>query len=89
MDSGWSLANNVYQAMVNVVGIDRIVFTTDYPYANMKATRQFFDQMPISHEEKAKIAYLNAERLFVNLEMETAPRVSRHTPQRVASRQDA
>jgi len=27
MDSGWSMANNVYQAMVNVIGIDRIVFT--------------------------------------------------------------
>jgi len=66
MDSGWSMANNVYQAMVNVIGIDRILFTTDYPYANMKATRQFFDQMPISHEDKEKIAHLNAERLFLN-----------------------
>jgi predicted TIM-barrel fold metal-dependent hydrolase len=50
--------------MVNVIGIDRIVFTTDYPYANMKATRQFFDQMPISHMDKEKIAHLNAEHLF-------------------------
>jgi hypothetical protein len=66
MDSGWSMANNVYQAMVNVIGIDRILFTTDYPYANMKAARQFFDQMPISHVDKEKIAHLNAERLFLN-----------------------
>jgi predicted TIM-barrel fold metal-dependent hydrolase len=64
MDSGWSLANNVYQAMVNVIGIDRIVFTTDYPFGNMKATRQFFDQMPINPADKEKIAHLNAERLF-------------------------
>ncbi len=60
------MANNVYQAMVNVIGIDRILFTTDYPYANMKAARQFFDQMPISHVDKEKIAHLNAERLFLN-----------------------
>jgi predicted TIM-barrel fold metal-dependent hydrolase len=74
MDSGWSLANNVYQAMVNVIGIDRIVFTTDYPYANMKATRQFFDQMPISHADKEKIAHVNAERLFVNYKAGNAPK---------------
>jgi hypothetical protein len=66
MDSGWSMANNVYQAMVNVIGIDRIVFTTDYPYANMKTARQFFDQMPISQPDKEKIAHLNAEPLFTN-----------------------
>ena len=34
--------------MVNVIGIDRIVFTTDYPFGNMEAARQFFDQMPIT-----------------------------------------
>jgi predicted TIM-barrel fold metal-dependent hydrolase len=75
MDSGWSLANNVYQAMVNVIGIDRIIFTTDYPYANMKAARQFFDQMPISQPDKEKIAHLNAERLFTNYNARTAPGV--------------
>jgi predicted TIM-barrel fold metal-dependent hydrolase len=71
MDSGWSMANNVYQAMVNVIGIDRIVFTTDYPFGNMKAARQFFDQMPISHADKEKIAHGNAERLFLNYEART------------------
>lgn len=64
MDPSWSLAVNAYQAMVNVIGIDRIVFTTDYPYGNMKAARQFFDQMPINRAEKEKIAHLNAERLL-------------------------
>jgi len=52
--------------MVNVIGIDRIVFTTDYPFGNMKAARQFFDQMPVTQPEKEKIAHLNAERLFMN-----------------------
>jgi uncharacterized protein len=41
MDSGWSLSFNAYLGMVNVVGIDRIVFTTDYPYGSLKAARQF------------------------------------------------
>ncbi|MGH3630348.1 MAG: amidohydrolase family protein [Sciscionella sp.] len=64
MDPSWSLAFNAYLAMVNVIGIDRIVFTADYPYGNSKAARQFFDQMPISSAEKEKIAHINAERLL-------------------------
>jgi hypothetical protein len=64
MDPSWSLAFNAYQAMVNVIGVDRIVFTADYPYGNSKAARQFFDQMPISGADKEKIAHLNAQRLL-------------------------
>ncbi|HVQ98867.1 MAG TPA: amidohydrolase family protein, partial [Mycobacterium sp.] len=64
VDPSWSLSFNAYQAMVNVIGIDRIVFTTDYPFASMKAARQFFDQMPINPPDKEKIAHLNAERLL-------------------------
>lgn len=64
VDSSWSLSFNAYQGMVNVIGIDRIVFTTDYPYGNMKAARRFFDQMPINPVDKEKIAHLNAQRLL-------------------------
>ncbi|HEY2534681.1 MAG TPA: amidohydrolase family protein [Xanthobacteraceae bacterium] len=64
MDSSWSLANHAYLGMANTVGIDRVVFTTDYPYGDMKAARQFFDQMPINVNDKEKIAHLNAERLL-------------------------
>jgi predicted TIM-barrel fold metal-dependent hydrolase len=64
MDKSWSLAYQAYQSMVNAVGIDRVVFTTDWPYASMKAARQFFDQMPINLSDKEKIAHLNAERLL-------------------------
>jgi uncharacterized protein len=50
--------------MVNTIGIDRIVFTADYPYGNMTACRRFLDQMPIGPADKEKIAHLNAERLL-------------------------
>lgn len=63
-DPSWSLSFNAYLGMVNLIGIDRIVFTTDYPFANMKAGRQFFDQMPINPADKAKIAHINAERVL-------------------------
>jgi hypothetical protein len=58
------LSFNAYQAMVNVIGIDRIVFTTDYPFGSMEASRQFLDRMPIPPADKEKIAHLNAERLL-------------------------
>lgn len=63
-DPSWSLSFNAYLAMVNVIGIDRVVFTADYPYGNAKAARQFLDQMPINPIDKEKIAHLNAERLL-------------------------
>jgi len=64
VDPAWSLAFGAYQAMVKVVGIDRIVFTSDYPHGNMTAARRFLDEMPIALADKEKIAHLNAERLL-------------------------
>jgi predicted TIM-barrel fold metal-dependent hydrolase len=64
MDKSWSLSYQAYQSMVNTIGIDRVVFTTDWPYGSMKAARQSFDQMPINVNDKEKIAHLNAERLL-------------------------
>ncbi len=63
-DPSWSLSFNAYQAMVNVIGIDRIVFTADYPFANMEAGRKFLEQLPIPPADKEKIAHSNAERLL-------------------------
>jgi len=50
--------------MANVIGIDRIVFTADYPFANIDAGPKFLEQMPIPAVDKAKIAHGNAERLL-------------------------
>jgi len=63
-DPSWSLSFNAYQAMANVIGIDRIVFTADYPFANIDAGPKFLEQMPIPPADKAKIAHGNAERLL-------------------------
>jgi len=64
IDKTYSLAFNAYSAMVNLIGIDRVLFTTDYPYGGMVATRRFFDQIPISPGDKEKIGHLNAKRLL-------------------------
>ena len=64
MDKSWSLSYQAYLSMANTIGIDRVLFTTDYPYGPLKAARQYFDQMPINVNDKEKIAHLNAERLL-------------------------
>lgn len=46
------------------VGVDRIMFSADYPYASMVQARTFLDQLPVSPADKERIAHGNAERLL-------------------------
>lgn len=46
------------------VGVDRILFSTDYPYASMSVARTFFDHLPLSPADKERIAHGNAETLL-------------------------
>jgi predicted TIM-barrel fold metal-dependent hydrolase len=50
--------------LLSQVGVDRIMFSADYPYAQMSEARAFLDKLPISQEDREKIAHGNAERLF-------------------------
>lgn len=46
------------------VGVDRIMFSVDYPYGSMSAARAFLEQLPVSSADKERIAHLNAEKLL-------------------------
>jgi predicted TIM-barrel fold metal-dependent hydrolase len=46
------------------VGIDRIMFSIDHPYASMAKARAFLEQLPISPGDREQIAHGNAERMF-------------------------
>lgn len=46
------------------VGIDRIMFSADYPYGSMAEGRAFLEQLPISTADRERIAHGNAEALF-------------------------
>ena len=46
------------------VGVDRIMFSADHPYASMAQARAFLDQLPVCVADKERIAHGNAERLF-------------------------
>jgi predicted TIM-barrel fold metal-dependent hydrolase len=46
------------------VGVDRIMFSADHPYASMAQARAFLDRLPVSAADKERIAHGNAERLL-------------------------
>ena len=46
------------------VGVERIMFSADHPYASMAEARAFLDRLPVSSADRLRIAHGNAERLF-------------------------
>ncbi|MDP2644289.1 MAG: amidohydrolase family protein [Desulfobacterales bacterium] len=58
---------NFIPAFLNLlleVGVDRIMFSTDYPLGSMSEARDFLDQLPLSPVDKERIAHGNAELLL-------------------------
>jgi len=49
---------------VQVLGIDRVLFSVDYPFGSNAAGRALLDTLPLSLADKAKIAGGNAERVL-------------------------
>jgi uncharacterized protein len=45
-------------------GVDRILFSVDYPFASNARARAFLDALPVSPADRAKIAHGNADRLL-------------------------
>jgi predicted TIM-barrel fold metal-dependent hydrolase len=46
------------------VGVDRIMFSVDYPYGSMEEARSFLQHLPVSEADRERIAHGNAERLL-------------------------
>ena len=46
------------------IGIDRIMFSADYPYGSMEEAKSFLQHLPVSEADRERIAHGNAERLF-------------------------
>ena len=53
-----------FEFIRTVVGVDRILYSVDYPYLTLAGARRFVETLPISMEEREKIAHGNAEKLF-------------------------
>ena len=46
------------------VGVDRIMFSVDHPYGSMAEARAFLQQLPVSENDRERIAHGNAEKLL-------------------------
>jgi uncharacterized protein len=53
-----------YANLVAQVGVGRVCFSADYPFGSMTAARAFFDNLPLSRDDRASISHRNAEKLL-------------------------
>jgi predicted TIM-barrel fold metal-dependent hydrolase len=53
-----------FMAALMSFGVDRIMFSVDYPFASNARARAFLDALPISPADRAKIAHGNADGLL-------------------------
>jgi len=56
--------NPPFQCMLEVVGVEHILFSVDYPFSPNTVGRKFLDNLPISPKDMEKIAHGNAEKLL-------------------------
>jgi len=53
-----------FEALLHTFGVDRIMFSVDYPFSENAAGRAFLDRLPLAPADCAKIAHGNADRLL-------------------------
>jgi len=53
-----------FQCALSAVGVDRILFSVDYPFEDTKDAASWFDGLQIAESDKLKIARTNAIKLF-------------------------
>jgi len=68
-DNFWFTTSAFFQdelldLLLKYISVDRVLFATDYPFANMKAGTDWFRAVDMPRESKEKIAFRNAENLF-------------------------
>ncbi|WP_053268879.1 amidohydrolase family protein [Pseudomonas chlororaphis] len=49
---------------ISEIGVDRVLFSADYPYESMATASDWFDRALISENDRKKIGRGNALRLF-------------------------
>jgi uncharacterized protein len=53
-----------FAAAVAAIGVDRLLFSVDYPYSRNPVARAFLDGLDLTADERERIAHGNAERLL-------------------------
>ena len=53
-----------FECALKVVGIDRLMYSVDYPFSPNTRGREFLDRLSLSPEDRDKLTHANAERLL-------------------------
>jgi predicted TIM-barrel fold metal-dependent hydrolase len=69
LDQVWITTSGVFtqppfMAALQTFGIDRIMFSVDYPYSSNSQGREFLDQLSLSPDQMEKLTHSNADRLL-------------------------
>lgn len=51
-------------AAIDAVGIDAVMWATDYPYGSAERSAEFLDSAPLTDDDREKISHLNAARVL-------------------------
>lgn len=62
--SFYELSSETSLKLIRKYGADRVLFATDYPMWTPKDELEYFDALPLNEEERGRILYKNAEKLF-------------------------
>lgn len=57
-------SKDAFMCCMNTLGLDRMVFATDYPHERLEKTMDFLNNLPLSQEEKEQLFYKNGEALL-------------------------
>jgi uncharacterized protein len=52
------------ELLLKFISVDKVLFATDYPFADIKVQTDWFRGVDLPREDKEKIAFRNAEQLF-------------------------
>jgi uncharacterized protein len=68
-DNFWFTTSAFFQdellhLLLKYISVDRVMFATDYPFAGIKEGTDWFRAVDLPREDKEKIAFRNAEKLF-------------------------
>jgi len=53
-----------FRCALDVMGVDRMMFSADYPFEKMKDAADWFDKTPLSEADRLQIGRTNAVKLF-------------------------
>jgi uncharacterized protein len=62
--SGFNFPSAFLALLLEMGGVERIMFSADHPYGSMARARAFLEQLPVTMADRERIAHGNAERVL-------------------------